>query len=819
MSTRAAAVKFRPARAIFIGGPALWFFVALAASSFLPSLIAGANSPHVIPGQILVKTRADAYEAEKPLRSRGHQVQHRATVSKLNVRVLQVPETEAGQVLADLRNDPGVEYAERDLLAEVAYVPNDPQVISGEEWHLERIHAPGAWNGTTGTAGVIVAVLDSGINRAHPDFNLILPGYDFVSGDSDPADDFGHGTAVAGVIAAGGNNGIGVAGVAFGCSLLPVKVVDRSGFASYSAIAQGIMYAVDQGARVINISIAGTSPSATLQQAVDYAWSNNVVIVAAAGNTGTSALNYPAACDHVLSVSATSPDDSLAAFSSYGSWVTLSAPGDGIWTTQRDLTNPYGSWRGTSFASPIVAGLAALVLSAEPSLANADVVSILEQTADDLGVPGSNSSFGAGRVNAFRALASILPGIADDTSLGTGSVPSSPATNQPPAISDTIPPLVRVTVGPASGARVYSSILTLGGTARDNAGLDHVEIELNDGTLQAATGTGQWMAQVPLVPGTNYLKVRAIDLAGNVSLEIRRKVFYVVATPLKVAVNGLGKVVANLDGALLEIGRSYVVSAVPESDQAFAGWTGIEPQTAVLRFVMQPGLELTANFVPSPFPAVKGSYAGLVTNPNGVLPDNSGYFTLTVGASGQFTGKVLLGGARYPFSGAFDLTGEATVQVRSTVSWGLRLRIDLAGGETVTGSLSAGAWVSDITASRNTFSAVKNPAQQAGVRPFELHQADSLNTAAGNGSGRIFRSGVTLVKGRLADNRAFGTASSLGRAGNFPFFVSRSRGTEIIIGWLSFPAGVEQATAGTVYWVRSGTNAVATALQAASAGQ
>ena len=179
-----------------------------------------------------------------------------------------------------------------------------------------------------------------------------------------------------GVVAAAGNNRVGVAGVAFGCAVLPVKVMDASGFASYSCLAQGIKYAVDQGARVINISIAGSSSSATLQGAIDYAWSNNVVIVAAAGNNANNTPQYPAACDHVVGVSATEPDDSLASFSSYGSFVSLSAPGDNIWTTQDSLNDPYGAWRGTSFASPIVAGVAALVVSENPSLSNTQIVSI-----------------------------------------------------------------------------------------------------------------------------------------------------------------------------------------------------------------------------------------------------------------------------------------------------------------------------------------------------------------------------------------------------------------------------------------------------------
>jgi thermitase len=178
---------------------------------------------------------------------------------------------------------------------------------------------------------VVIAILDSGINRAHPDLSgRIVPGFNFVSGTTDTTDDFGHGTAVAGVALAAGNNSVGVAGVAFGCSILPVKVVNGSGFAYYSTIADGIHYAVDQGARVINISIAGSSPSITLQEAVDYAWSNNVIVVAAAGNNSTSDPQYPAACDHVVAVSATEPDVS-GRTSVCQLRATTSGPRNAIW--------------------------------------------------------------------------------------------------------------------------------------------------------------------------------------------------------------------------------------------------------------------------------------------------------------------------------------------------------------------------------------------------------------------------------------------------------------------------------------------------------
>ena len=304
-------------------------FAGFAQALLLLTLCLAASAPErqFVPGQILVKPRAGLAEPEFAARVRFHGAWHRQTLRHLNVRVLNLSEARVETVLAALRNDPGIEFAERDGLARAAFVPNDPYVLSGSEWHLTKIQAPQAWNLTTGSANTVVAVLDSGINAAHPDLaGRVLPGYDFLDNGTDTSDDFGHGTAVAGVVVAAGNNGAGVAGVAYGCSVLPVRVVDTSGFATYSCIAQGIRYAVDQGARVINISIAGSSPSSTLQDAINYAWSSNVVVVAAAGNNASSMAQYPAACQHVVAVAATEPDDTLAYFSSYGNFVALSAP-------------------------------------------------------------------------------------------------------------------------------------------------------------------------------------------------------------------------------------------------------------------------------------------------------------------------------------------------------------------------------------------------------------------------------------------------------------------------------------------------------------
>jgi subtilisin family serine protease len=704
--------------------------------------------PRFVPGQILVKPRAGLSETDYVLKMRNHGARHRRTLRPINVRVVTVSEDKAESVLAALRHDPDIEFVERDYLARAAFVPNDPYVATGTEWHLSRIQAAQAWNFTAGRPDVVVAVLDSGINAAHPDLATQLsPGYDFVNDNNQPADDYGHGTAVSGAIAAAGNNGLGVAGVAYGARVLPVKVMNSSGFASYSCMAQGIKYAVDQGARVINISIVGSSPSATLQDAINYAWSNNVVIVAAAGNNADDTPQYPAACDHVVSVSATEPDDSLAWFSSYGGQLTLSAPGDTIWTAQNDLNNPYGAWRGTSFASPIAAGVAALVASENPSLANTQIVSILEQSADDLGPAGWDTAFGYGRVNAWRAVTAA--------SLEPGALP--PAWDPAPAVTLSSPAdSAQFSLGTTVPVTANAAASTSGGA------VTNVQFRVNGellASLEAAPFAWDW---APARPGTYTLTAQAMDDQG------------LCATSSPVLVDVL---------------------------------TPGDPDT-------------TPDVVPGQLRELKGGYAGLMANTNGVLPGNSGYFRLRVTASGRFTGRLFVAGKGYGFRGTIDPTGNAaTIVHRGKLNpLALTLLVDLTNGtDQVVGSATDGGWISPLSGYRNVFDASTNPALQAGSRAFVLEQAPDLARAAATGISHISRSGKARVRGRLNDGRAFSAGSLLARNGDCPFYLSLSHGSEMVIGWLNFPAPPAPAANGTVLWVGNGANAFAATLQAAAA--
>jgi type VII secretion-associated serine protease mycosin len=299
-------------------------------------------------------------------------------------------------------------------------IPNDTR-YSTYQWNLPQIRAPYAWAVSTGSSDVIVAVLDSGVDLTHPDLEgQLVAGYDFVNTDTNPSDDRGHGTHVAGIVAAHTNNNQGMASVAWGSKIMPVKVLDSRGRGTHSQGADGIIWATGQGARIINLSLGGESSSATLQNAVNYAYDRGVLVVAAAGNKYEQGnpVMYPAAYPHVLAVAATGDQDEHADYSETGAYVDVAAPGgnpSSSWDSNPDHWILSTYWRGagrgeylqvsgTSQAAPHVAGLAALVWSVNPSMSNDQVEQVIEETAVDLGAPGRDDVFGYGRIDAYKAL-------------------------------------------------------------------------------------------------------------------------------------------------------------------------------------------------------------------------------------------------------------------------------------------------------------------------------------------------------------------------------------------------------------------------------
>ncbi|MFQ5340635.1 MAG: S8 family serine peptidase [Anaerolineae bacterium] len=383
------------------------------------------DAPYVA-GRLLVQFAPGTPDEEKAAVHERLGAQVIDEIPALGIQILQVPEEATSMVFA-YQAEPSVNFAEPDYIARIAgwpdgpilsrndleaigegvtRYPNDPRFP--DMWNLAKIRAEAGWDITTGSSSVIIAVIDTGADASHPDLEgKLLPAYDFVNNDSDPADDQGHGTHVSGTAAAVTNNGIGIAGVSWGAKVMPIKALSAGGSGAHSWIANGIVWATDHGADVINMSLGGPYTSATMSRAVDYAWSHGVVIVAAAGNGNTSNPSYPAAYDNVIGVAATTQNDERAHFSNYGSYISVASPGVSILSSTRG--GGYQAWSGTSMASPHVAGLAALIKSIHPDWSNVQIRDAIESSSVDFGTPGWDAIYGWGRIDIYNAVSSDAP--------------------------------------------------------------------------------------------------------------------------------------------------------------------------------------------------------------------------------------------------------------------------------------------------------------------------------------------------------------------------------------------------------------------------
>lgn len=289
---------------------------------------------------------------------------------------------------------------------------NDP--LRPQKWGLTKLRAE-AFRAAE-HASTVVAVVDSGVQGNHPDLvGRVRTGTDFVtSGGNGWADGYGHGTHVAGIIAASANNGVGVAGLAPDASILPIRVLDNSGAGWASDMSRGVIWAADHGASVINLSVGGPAND-VMKSAVDYAIAKGVTVVAAAGNSREqgSPASYPAAYGNVLAVAATDSADRVAAFSNSNSYVNIAAPGVAIASTYPTAKGSYVSMSGTSMATPFVAAAAASLKAAKPSLTAAQVMALLQSTAVDKGTAGRDNDYGAGLVDPMRALCSVTACFSD----------------------------------------------------------------------------------------------------------------------------------------------------------------------------------------------------------------------------------------------------------------------------------------------------------------------------------------------------------------------------------------------------------------------
>ena len=288
-----------------------------------------------------------------------------------------------------------------------AIVPND-SLYDQYQWNLKQIQAPEPWDLTIGNS----SILDTGIALSHPDLaNKLVPGYDFVNNRDTPEDDHGNGTHVAGIAAAETDNGMGIAGVAWQPRLMPVKVLDATAGGDTAQVALGVHWAVDHGARVLNLGLAGPNPSDALRDAVDYARQRGAVVVAPVASSGTAEPSYPAAIPGVIAVAATDRSDRKLAASNTGDYISVAAPGEQIASTFHFPSglNGYAVASTTAQAAAHVSGLAALILSINPALRPDDVRALIEDSADDIGQPGRDAETGAGRINAARAVLYAAP--------------------------------------------------------------------------------------------------------------------------------------------------------------------------------------------------------------------------------------------------------------------------------------------------------------------------------------------------------------------------------------------------------------------------
>ncbi len=384
--------------------------------------------PDTSAGEILVKFRPGTPGQAVAEAHRQNGGQPSGLIPGIDVEVVRVPAGAEQARVAAYQKNPNVLYAEVNGTYSVvgAFTPPPNDTYYSTQWQYNNtgqsggtpgadISAPEAWAVTTGSSATKIAILDTGIDQSHPDLQAKLVGNKNFSSSKTFDDKYGHGTHVAGSAAAITNNGIGVAGTCPDCSLLNVKVLGDNGSGYFSWIANGIIWAADNGAKVINMSLGGSSGSAALSDAVNYAWKKGVVVVAAAGNSSTSQLFYPAAYPNVIAVAATDRNDAMASFSNYGaSWVDVAAPGVDIFSTATDHRSTiwrsapsYGTISGTSMASPHVAGIAGLVWSKGTCTTATCVRASIEQGADH--IAGTGVNWASGRVNAYGAVTATVP--------------------------------------------------------------------------------------------------------------------------------------------------------------------------------------------------------------------------------------------------------------------------------------------------------------------------------------------------------------------------------------------------------------------------
>ncbi|MGP4070395.1 S8 family serine peptidase [Halobacillus sp. B29] len=348
---------------------------------------------------------ADAFEVnERPLSE---------VLSQNNFHLLEVKENQDyHHVLQQVKEDPAVLTADPDYISESSYVPSDPRYPG--QYQYDSMNMEKAWNVTRGSSDTTVAVLDTGVYKYHEDLQgVVLPGYDFVNNDANPDDNHGHGTHIAGLIAAGFND-LGIAGIAPDTKILPVKVGDDEGEFSDSDVLSGIYYAINKGADVINMSFGAYHQSAAEERALWKAYNEGIVLVGAASNEGISGASYPASYYPVISVAATDRANEPAVFSNYGTWIDLAAPG--VFMTSTSYLGGYTSMSGTSFSAPLISGLAAMMKGENPDWNPDEIQWAMEKHGQIPDGSRWDESYGYGIPDAYEAITSAPVNLTNDVS-------------------------------------------------------------------------------------------------------------------------------------------------------------------------------------------------------------------------------------------------------------------------------------------------------------------------------------------------------------------------------------------------------------------
>lgn len=387
----------------------------------------------VVPNQVLVLYSETATADNKDAIVAANQL---TVVGRNSVTGMYQYEVPSGSNLTTMINSlkasPYVADAEANVIGDIVLTPNDPSWSSTDNrWGYEKILAHTAWDITQGSSDAIIAILDTGIDPTHPEFSgRIVQGFDFVNNDTDPRDDHGHGTHVAGIAAAKGNNGIGMTGVCWECKIMPIKVANSQGGADLAQFVNGVTWATSRGAKVISASLRWFQSPGTLERkAIQDARNKGVVVVVAAGNESKDACSYtPAGVTEAFTVGSTTSADARSSFSNYGSCVDIAAPGSSIYSTLPTYdtsigTKNYGAMSGTSMATPFVSGLAGLIFSKNPSLTPAQVESYIQSNGTSI---STDQPIGK-RINAYATLNAVSGGSGADPTVALSASKTSGA--------------------------------------------------------------------------------------------------------------------------------------------------------------------------------------------------------------------------------------------------------------------------------------------------------------------------------------------------------------------------------------------------------